>query len=168
MQFICPVFKYIFGLALYSDITTTYPQSTQCLIIEDREPGTQTMTTSSGLRQKVIGIYKGAQKDRSQTIRNHCQLIQSPELLYLGRGYPLGFAYFRERLHDAFASQRKLENPDDIIKGIQRAEYVKKGPPNVFIVRECWLIVCKRLKHCETLRGVESQISNTCLYLDTT
>ena len=48
------------------------------------------------------------------------------ELLSLGRGYPLGYSYFQTRLHKAFSSQAHLENEDDIKKGIERAEYVKK------------------------------------------
>ena len=49
------------------------------------------------------------------------------ELLYLGREYPLGYSFFRDRLHTAFASQGGLEKEDDIVKGIEKAEYVKKG-----------------------------------------
>lgn len=116
-----------------------------------------------GLRQKVICIYKGDYLDRPFRVTNQCTLIQCPELLYLGREYPLGFAYFRERLHGAFASQRALESHDDIMKGIERAEYVKKGLPNAPIVRNGWLTACKRLKHCEVSRGWESQTSNACL-----
>jgi hypothetical protein len=59
------------------------------------------------LKREVIRIYK--------------------ELLYLGREYPLGFDYFRPRLHKAFASQASLEDEEAIRQGIRRAEYVKKG-----------------------------------------
>ncbi|OCK82421.1 hypothetical protein K432DRAFT_293286 [Lepidopterella palustris CBS 459.81] len=58
------------------------------------------------LRHQVIRIYK--------------------ELLYLGREYPLGYDYFRSRLHKAFASQANLKDEDQIKKGIERAEFVKK------------------------------------------
>ncbi|EPS33659.1 hypothetical protein PDE_08621 [Penicillium oxalicum 114-2] len=58
------------------------------------------------LRRQVINIYR--------------------ELLWLGREYPLGFQYFRDRLHRAFASQANLTDEDQIRKGIARAEFVKK------------------------------------------
>jgi hypothetical protein len=49
------------------------------------------------------------------------------ELLYLGREYPLGYDYFRPRLHKAFAAKAGLEDEAQIRKGIQQAEFVKKG-----------------------------------------
>jgi hypothetical protein len=58
------------------------------------------------LRRQVIRIYK--------------------ELLYLGREYPLGYDYFRPRLHKAFASQADLKDEKQIKKGIERAEFVRK------------------------------------------
>ena len=51
----------------------------------------------------------------------------SIELLNLGKEYPLGYAYFRPRLHKAFASQTSLTDDKKIQEGIRRAEYVKKG-----------------------------------------
>ncbi|RDW94191.1 electron transfer flavoprotein regulatory factor 1 [Aspergillus mulundensis] len=61
---------------------------------------------SPELRRQVITIYK--------------------ELLYMGREYPLGYDFFRTRLHRAFSSQVHLQNEEDIRKGIARAEFVKK------------------------------------------
>ncbi|KAH7247009.1 Electron transfer flavoprotein regulatory factor 1 [Fusarium solani] len=58
------------------------------------------------LRRQVIAIYK--------------------ELLYLGREYPLGFDYFRPRLHKAFISKAAERDEDKIRQGIAQAEYVKK------------------------------------------
>ena len=49
-----------------------------------------------------------------------------PELLNLGKEYPLGYQYFQTRLHKAFASQAGLEDQDKIKEAIERAEYVKK------------------------------------------
>lgn len=49
------------------------------------------------------------------------------ELLNLGRAYPLGYEYFRNRLHGAFSSQAHLSDDEQIKKGIARAEFVKKG-----------------------------------------
>ncbi|SLM34428.1 hypothetical protein LPUS_03182 [Lasallia pustulata] len=63
--------------------------------------------TNPTLRQQVLNIYK--------------------ELLYLGREYPLGYSYFKPRLHKAFASQAGLKDEEEIKKGIARAEFVKKG-----------------------------------------
>jgi len=61
---------------------------------------------SPALRHRVIRIYK--------------------ELLYLGREYPLGFDYFRPRLHKAFSAKANLQDDEQITKGIEQAEYVKK------------------------------------------
>lgn len=58
------------------------------------------------LRRQVIAIYK--------------------ELLYLGREYPLGFGYFRPRLHKAFISRADERDEAKIRSGIAQAEYVKK------------------------------------------
>ena len=52
------------------------------------------------------------------------------ELLFLGREYPLGYQYFRDRLHRAFSSQTQITDEDQIRKGIARAEFVKKGQSN--------------------------------------
>jgi hypothetical protein len=45
----------------------------------------------------------------------------------MGREYPLGYQYFRDRLHRAFAGQAHLTDEEQIRKGIARAEFVKKG-----------------------------------------
>lgn len=65
------------------------------------------MDTATTLRLQVKRIYK--------------------ELLYLGRGYPRGYDYFRPRLHKAFAGRAQVEDQEEIRKGIEHAEYVKKG-----------------------------------------
>ncbi|KAK1953551.1 complex 1 protein [Colletotrichum sublineola] len=70
-------------------------------------------SVNSELRRRVIGIYK--------------------ELLYLGREYPLGYDYFRPRLHKAFSANAGLRDEDAIKKGIERAEFVKKGPSTVIM-----------------------------------
>jgi len=62
------------------------------------------MTTE--LRREVIAIYK--------------------ELLYLGKAYPLGYAYFQPRLHKAFMSRASLKDEEQIREAIRRAEFVKK------------------------------------------
>jgi hypothetical protein len=45
----------------------------------------------------------------------------------MGRDYPQGHEYFRSRLHRAFSTQRHLTDETQIKKGIERAEFVKKG-----------------------------------------
>jgi len=54
-------------------------------------------------------------------------LTPKPELLYLGRDYPLGYDYFRPRLHKAFMAKAGLQDEGEIRKGIEQAAYVKKG-----------------------------------------
>lgn len=65
-----------------------------------------TTTVRPELRYQVIRIYK--------------------ELLYLGRDYPQGYDYFRNRLRKAFASQQHITDEAEIRDGIKRAEFVKK------------------------------------------
>ncbi|KAL9587108.1 MAG: hypothetical protein Q9212_000475 [Teloschistes hypoglaucus] len=73
------------------------------------------------LRQQVVRVYKE-------------MLTIYQELLYLGRDYPLGYPYYRARLHSAFSSQSKLQDQDEINKAVARAEFVKKGDlPQEFI-----------------------------------
>lgn len=48
------------------------------------------------------------------------------QLLYLGREYPLGYDYFRPRLHKAFSAKSGLEDEAEIRKALDGAEYVKK------------------------------------------
>jgi hypothetical protein len=49
------------------------------------------------------------------------------ELLNLGRAYPLGYDYFQPRVHKAFISNASITDETEIRKGIERAEFVKKG-----------------------------------------
>ena len=45
----------------------------------------------------------------------------------MGKSYPLGYDYFKPRLHKAFISQAHLKDEEQIKKGIERAQYVKKA-----------------------------------------
>jgi hypothetical protein len=45
----------------------------------------------------------------------------------MGREYPQGYDYYRNRLHKAFSSQKNLTDEAKIKDGIKRAEFVKKG-----------------------------------------
>lgn len=84
------------------------------------------------LRREVINIYKGIYSTPSSSalLPSCIEFTRSPELLYLGREYPLGYDYFRPRLHKAFASKASLTDENEIRKGIERAQFVKKGPPS--------------------------------------
>ncbi|KAH8157768.1 hypothetical protein CIB48_g10479 [Xylaria polymorpha] len=46
--------------------------------------------------------------------------------IYKGKEYPLGFSYFRPRLHRAFMANAQIRSEEDIRKGIERAEFAKK------------------------------------------
>lgn len=45
----------------------------------------------------------------------------------MGREYPLGYDYFRPRLHKAFSAKAHIQDEAEIRKGIEQAEYVRKG-----------------------------------------
>ncbi|CAG2171927.1 unnamed protein product [Oppiella nova] len=47
-------------------------------------------------------------------------------LLYMGREYPLGYQYFRDRCHKAFAKNRNESNGETIEAMIKRGEFVVK------------------------------------------
>ena len=76
------------------------------------------------LRYRVIRIYKG--KAEAQSIFDLFDMFLA-ELLHLGREYPLGYDYFKPRLHRAFASQASITDTAEIEKALGRAEFVKKG-----------------------------------------
>jgi hypothetical protein len=81
------------------------------------------------LRRQVINVYKGMPVQSGVVSSGLVGLGLTPEqeLLFLGREYPLGYQYFRDRLHRAFASQAQITDDEQIRKGIARAEFVKKG-----------------------------------------
>mgnify|MGYP001578396791 CR=1 FL=1 len=79
-----------------------------------------------GLRREVITVYKGKSLSFS-TWRMWAVLNCHTELLNLGKNYPLGYSYFRPRLHKAFSSQAGLTDEAEIRKGIDRAYFVQKG-----------------------------------------
>lgn len=82
--------------------------------------------TTPELRRQVINIYKGM-IDVSLGLAKLTVVLLFAELLNVGRQYPLGYEYFRDRLHKAFSSQAHLKDEEQIRKGIARAEFVKKG-----------------------------------------
>ncbi|KIX02709.1 uncharacterized protein Z518_08651 [Rhinocladiella mackenziei CBS 650.93] len=68
------------------------------------------------LRRQVINVYK--------------------ELLEMGKHYPLGYEYFRPRLHKAFMSQAHLRDEEQIRQGIKRAEFVKKEIEALYFLKK--------------------------------
>lgn len=98
------------------------------------------MTPSTPLlRQQVIALYKGGCFSSASIFLQTNSLTVHVELLNLGREYPLGYDYFRPRLHKAFMSKAGETDEDKIRKGISQAEYVKKGtsqsPPHAAVTQ---------------------------------
>lgn len=58
------------------------------------------------------------------------------ELLEMGKHYPLGYEYFRPRLHKAFMANAHLADDEKIRQGIQRAEYVKKEIEALYFLKK--------------------------------
>ncbi|XP_076047693.1 electron transfer flavoprotein regulatory factor 1-like [Oratosquilla oratoria] len=67
---------------------------------------------------------------RSQVI----QLYKN--LLYLGREYPLGYDYFRERLKRAFLKNRDATDPEQISQMVARGEFVIKEIEALYMLRK--------------------------------
>ncbi|KAL5598779.1 uncharacterized protein BROUX77_005812 [Berkeleyomyces rouxiae] len=65
------------------------------------------------------------------------QVIKSyKELLFIGRDYPLGFKYFRDRLHKAYAAKSHLRDEAEIREGLRRAEFVKKEITTLYYLKK--------------------------------
>ncbi|AWO97897.1 LYR motif-containing protein 5 isoform 3 [Scophthalmus maximus] len=57
-------------------------------------------------------------------------------LLYLGREYPQGAAYFRERLKAAFVKNRDETDPDKIRQLVARGDFVIKELEALYFLRK--------------------------------
>ncbi|XP_039988745.1 LYR motif-containing protein 5B isoform X3 [Xiphias gladius] len=68
------------------------------------------------LRAEVVRLYKN--------------------LLYLGREYPKGGDYFRERLRAAFAKNKSIQDPAQIKEMIARGEYVARELEALYYLRK--------------------------------
>ncbi|XP_005992341.1 electron transfer flavoprotein regulatory factor 1 [Latimeria chalumnae] len=68
------------------------------------------------LRSEVVKLYKN--------------------LLYLGREYPKGADYFRDRLKNAFMKNRDVKDPEKIKELIARGEYVIKELEALYYLRK--------------------------------
>lgn len=71
---------------------------------------------ASTLRGDVIKLYKN--------------------LLYLGREYPKGADYFRDRLKKAFMKNRDVKDPEKIKELIARGEFVIKELEALYYLRK--------------------------------
>lgn len=68
------------------------------------------------LRREVIRLYKN--------------------LLYLGREYPQGSAYFRERLKAAFMKNKDVSDPEKIKKLVAKGNFVIKELEALYFLRK--------------------------------
>lgn len=57
-------------------------------------------------------------------------------LLYLGRDYPKGSTYFRERLKVAFMKNKDVTDPEKIKKLVDRGEFVIKELEAMYYLRK--------------------------------
>lgn len=65
------------------------------------------------------------------------QVIQLyKNLLHLGREYPLGYEYFREKLKKAFIKNREVTDPEQIKMLISRGEFVIKELEALYMLRK--------------------------------
>uniref|UniRef100_A0A3P8QWM4 LYR motif containing 5b n=1 Tax=Astatotilapia calliptera TaxID=8154 RepID=A0A3P8QWM4_ASTCA len=62
--------------------------------------------------------------------------ISELTLLYLGREYPKGGDYFRDRLRAAFARNKAVEDPEQIKALIARGEYVARELEALYYLRK--------------------------------
>ena len=60
----------------------------------------------------------------------------SLQLLYLGREYPLGYEYFREKLKNAFLKNKDVTDPEQIKAMIARGEFVIKEIEALYMLRK--------------------------------
>ncbi|XP_047210812.1 LYR motif-containing protein 5B isoform X2 [Girardinichthys multiradiatus] len=68
------------------------------------------------LRAEVVRLYKN--------------------LLYLGREYPKGGDYFRDRLKAAFTKNKSVQDPEQIKAMIARGEYVARELEALYYLRK--------------------------------
>nr|XP_019947841.1 PREDICTED: LYR motif-containing protein 5A isoform X1 [Paralichthys olivaceus] len=57
-------------------------------------------------------------------------------LLYLGREYPKGSAYFRDRLKSAFMKNKDVTDPEEIRKLVARGDFVIKELEALYFLRK--------------------------------
>ncbi|XP_063053648.1 LYR motif-containing protein 5B [Engraulis encrasicolus] len=57
-------------------------------------------------------------------------------LLYLGREYPKGADYFRDRLRAAFMKNKDVQDPEKIKELVKRGEFVVKELEALYFLRK--------------------------------
>lgn len=68
---------------------------------------------------------------------NICNVLPvTPQLLHLGREYPKGADYFRDRLRAAFAKNRDVQDPERIKEMIARGEFVARELEALYYLRK--------------------------------
>lgn len=60
----------------------------------------------------------------------------TPQLLHLGREYPKGGDYFRDRLRAAFSKNKGVQEPEKIKELIARGEFVVKELEALYSLRK--------------------------------
>lgn len=67
-----------------------------------------------------------------------CSIDKSPpnQLLYLGREYPKGADYFRDRLRAAFTKNKSVQDPEKIKEMIARGEFVSRELEALYYLRK--------------------------------
>ncbi|MPC32294.1 LYR motif-containing protein 5 [Portunus trituberculatus] len=79
----------------------------------------------------------GSFHQSTTTMSQKSQVIQLyKNLLYLGREYPMGYEYFREKLKNAFLKNRNETDPRRITEMIARGEYVIKEIEALYMLRK--------------------------------
>lgn len=71
-----------------------------------------------------------------QTVLSVLIFLAPFKLLYLGREYPQGSAYFRERLKSAFMKNKDVTDPEKIKNLVARGEFVIKEIEALYFLRK--------------------------------
>ncbi|KAJ3044041.1 LYR motif-containing protein 5 [Rhizophlyctis rosea] len=58
------------------------------------------------------------------------------QLLYIGKEYPAGFAFFRPRLKSAFLKKRNLQTAEEVEKAIKQGEFVYKELETLWFLKK--------------------------------
>lgn len=69
-------------------------------------------------------------------VRNSDASESAPQLLHLGKNYPKGFDFFRERLKASFMKHRDVTDPAHIEQLLLKAEYVTKELEALYMLRK--------------------------------
>lgn len=73
--------------------------------------------------------------DMANPLRSEVRQLYK-NLLFLGREYPKGADYFRERLKSAFMKNKGVTDPEEIKKLVDRGEFVIKELEALYYLRK--------------------------------